>query len=148
MVKGLPVQKALDMLSFTPRIAALHIARTVKSAAANALSLEGTDNLRPEDLVIKQITVDSAPTAKRIRFQSMGRVFRYRKRFSHLAVFIEGQTTDVAKSEDTKKKKTTRSEKAKEPVATKPKKTASGKTAAKPKSASSKAKTKKQEETK
>ncbi|MDD5427587.1 MAG: uL22 family ribosomal protein, partial [candidate division Zixibacteria bacterium] len=53
MVKGLPIEKALNILNFTPRIAAYHIAKTLKSAAANALSLEGTDNLKPEDLVVK-----------------------------------------------------------------------------------------------
>ncbi len=91
MIKGMPVQKALDVLNFTPRIAAQHIARTVKSAAANALSVEGTDKLKAENLIVKSISVDAAPTAKRIRFQSMGRVFRYRKRFCHLTVHLQGE---------------------------------------------------------
>jgi len=91
-VKGLPVEKALDILNFTPRIAARHIAKTLKSAAANALSLQGTDHLRPEALTVKNITVDEAPTAKRIRFQSMGRVFRIRKRYCHLTVELIGET--------------------------------------------------------
>ena len=91
-VKGLPVEKALGILNFTPRIAAHHLAKTLKSAAANALSQEGTDHLNPENLMIKNITVDAAPTAKRIRFRSMGRVYRYRKRFCHLKVELEGQT--------------------------------------------------------
>lgn len=91
-VKGMPVEKALAALNFTPRIAAHHLAKTVKSAAANALSQEGTDSLHPEDLTIKNIIVDAAPTQKRIRFRSMGRVFRYHKRFCHLTVFVEGHT--------------------------------------------------------
>ena len=89
MVKGLSIEKALNILNFTPRIAAHHLAKTLKSAAANALSVEGTDQLRPEDLFVKNIMVDSAPTAKRIRFQSMGRIYRYRKRFCHLTVILE-----------------------------------------------------------
>ena len=91
-VKGLPVEKALNILNFTERIAARHIAKTLKSAAANALSLQGTDHLRPEALTVKNITVDEAPTAKRIRFQSMGRVFRIRKRYCHLTVEVTGVT--------------------------------------------------------
>jgi len=89
MVKGMPIEKALNVLNFSPRIAAYHLAKTLKSAAANALSLEGTDQLRPENMFVKNIIVDTAPTAKRIRFQSMGRIFRYRKRFSHLTVILE-----------------------------------------------------------
>ncbi len=121
LVKGLPVEKAVNILNFTPRIAAHHLAKTLKSAVANALSTEGTDHLRPEDLLVKNIVVDEAPTQKRIRFQSMGRVFRYRKRFSHLTVIVEEQQAKVsaqakvdapvdaqADNETTKKKATTK----------------------------------------
>ncbi len=38
LVKGMPIQKAMDTLNFTPRVAAGPIAKTLKSAAANALS--------------------------------------------------------------------------------------------------------------
>ncbi|MEW6049605.1 MAG: 50S ribosomal protein L22 [Candidatus Zixiibacteriota bacterium] len=88
LVQGMPIQKALDALNFMPRVAAHHVAKTLKSAAANALSLEGTAHLKPEDLMVKSIYVDDAPMAKRIRFQSMGRVFRYRKRYCHLTVIL------------------------------------------------------------
>lgn len=91
IVKGMPVEKALDTLNFTRRAAAYHIAKVIKSAAANALSKEGTERLHPEDLRVKTISVDQAPSMKRIRFQSMGRVFRYRKRHSHLTVVVEGK---------------------------------------------------------
>ena len=157
-VKGLPVEKALGILNFTPRIAAHHLAKTLKSAAANALSKEGTDRLNAEDLVIKNIVVDEAPTAKRIRFRSMGRVFRYRKRFCHLKVELEGQmdvveekkaapskapakessttkTTKTAKSKTTGKKTTAAKKKATKPAAKKtaPSKSTTKKAAAKPK---------------
>jgi large subunit ribosomal protein L22 len=92
LVKGLPVEEALNVLNFTPRIAARHMAKTLKSAAANALSLQGTDHLRPEALVVKSIIVDGGPSAKRIRFQSMGRVFRIKKNYCHLTVHLEGVT--------------------------------------------------------
>ena len=90
-VKGMPVEKALAILNFTPRIAAHQLAKTVKSAAANALSKEGTDNLHAEDLVVKNIIVDAAPMHKRIRFRSMGRVYRILKRHCHVTVYVEGQ---------------------------------------------------------
>lgn len=105
LVKGMPIQRALDVLNFTPRAAANPIAKTLKSAAANALSQEGTAHVRPEDLHVKLITVDEAPTAKRIRFQSMGRVFRYRKRYSHLTVVLEEKPTVEAVAPQTAKGK-------------------------------------------
>ncbi|MDF1544297.1 MAG: 50S ribosomal protein L22 [bacterium] len=109
MVKDMPVEKALDVLQFTPKIAARHLAKTLQSAASNALSREGTDHLKPEDLLIDTIVVDAAPTAKRIRFQSMGRVFRYRKRFCHLTVNIKGEmdtSAEVSTKAKAKVKKT------------------------------------------
>lgn len=143
IVKGMPIQKALDTLNFTPRAAASPLAKTLKSAAANALSQEGSAHIRPEDLHVKLITVDEAPTAKRIRFQSMGRVFRYRKRFSHLTVVLEerssakpvaaaggakGKKTDTAASPDAKSAKAAGRVVTKAPA----KKAAAKKTAKKP----------------
>ncbi len=136
-VKGMKVEKALAALNFTPKIAAHHLAKTVKSAAANALSQEGTDHLHPEDLVVKNIIVDAAPTQKRIRFRSMGRVFRYHKRFCHLTVFIEGHTDVEAEQKaavKTKKKvvkKDAKTTDASDKKAAAPKKKAAKKTVAK-----------------
>jgi len=91
LVKGKPVEEALNILNFTPKAAAHPLAKTVKSAAANAIAAVGTAKLRAEDLSISKIMVDEAPTAKRVRFQSMGRVFRIRKRFCHVMVEVEGE---------------------------------------------------------
>ncbi len=91
LVKGKPVEEALNILNFIPKAAAHPLAKTVKSAAANAIAAVGTAKLRAEDLSISKIMVDEAPTAKRVRFQSMGRVFRIRKRFCHLLVEVEGE---------------------------------------------------------
>jgi large subunit ribosomal protein L22 len=143
LIRGLPVQEALDVLNFTPKIAARHLAKTVKSAAANALSQEGTDHLRPENLMITRVIVDEAPTNKRIRFQSMGRVYRYRKRYSHLTVFLEGETD---RPEETTRRTRARKAEATEegtPKATPKKKTAKKKTATKKKTTRKKAAKKK-----
>ncbi len=91
LIKGKAVQDALNILNFTPKAAAHHLAKTVKAAAANAIAGVGTAKLKAEDLSITRVFVDSAPTAKRVRFQSMGRVFRIRKRYCHLTVEVEGE---------------------------------------------------------
>jgi len=137
MVKGLPVQKALDILNFTPKIAAQHLARTLKSAAANALSAEGTDVVKAEYLTVKNITVDAAPTAKRIRFQSMGRVFRYRKRFCHLTVILQGETEEAPVRKSGKKPAASRDSKASAKADTGDKSAAKGRKTSKKTSAKS-----------
>ena len=130
-IKGMPIQKAMDILNFTKRAAAGHIAKTLKSAAANGISVAGTSHIRPEDLYVQSAQVDEAPTAKRIRFQSMGRVFRYRKRYCHLIIELEERAdhraavtpgsktkkTDAADATSTTKPKTAaRSKSAKAPA--------------------------------
>ncbi|SYZ73701.1 50S ribosomal protein L22 [Candidatus Zixiibacteriota bacterium] len=91
LVKGRPVQDALNILNYTPKSAAHQLAKTVKAAAANAIAGVGTAKLKAEDLMISKIYVDSAPTGKRARFQSMGRVFRVRKRYCHVTVEVQGE---------------------------------------------------------
>jgi large subunit ribosomal protein L22 len=96
LIKGQPVEKALNILNFTSRYAALPLAKMLKSAVANKLSLAGTAHLHPEDLYIKEIAIDGGPALKRIRMQSMGRVFRYRKPFSHVSIIL-GETKSATR---------------------------------------------------
>ncbi|MFH2035622.1 MAG: 50S ribosomal protein L22 [Candidatus Zixiibacteriota bacterium] len=111
LIKGKPVEEAMNILNFTPKAAAHHLAKTLKSAASNALSSVGTSKLKAEDLMVSKVFVDSAPTAKRIRFQAMGRVFRLRKRYCHLTVEVEGEPQE----ETAKKKIRTKKESTEEP---------------------------------
>jgi large subunit ribosomal protein L22 len=105
LIKGKPVQEALNILNFTPQLAAHHLAKTVKAAAANAISGVGTAKLKAEDLAITRVTIDEAPTAKRVRFQSMGRVFRLRKRYCHILVQVEGEPEPEVKGSAARRKK-------------------------------------------
>jgi large subunit ribosomal protein L22 len=104
LVKDKPVEDALNILNFTPRMAAHHLAKIVKAAASNAIASVGTAKLKAEDLRVTKIMVDSAPTAKRVRFQSMGRVYRLRKRYCHLMVEVEGEPEPDKPKTRTKKK--------------------------------------------
>jgi large subunit ribosomal protein L22 len=88
LIQGKPVEKALNILNFTTRYAAQPLAKAIKSAVANKLSVQGTAHLHPEDLYVKEIAVDGGPALKRIRMQSMGRVFRYKKPFSHVTILL------------------------------------------------------------
>lgn len=88
LIRGRNVEEALNILAFTPKTAALPLEKTLKSATANALSLEGTAKLKAEDLWIKKILVDGGPIIKRIRPTGMGRAFRIRKRTNHITIVV------------------------------------------------------------
>src|SRR3954447_15045298 len=88
MIKGLPLQDALDILRFTPHAAARPLFKVVASAAANA---ENNLDLDRDTLVVSAAYADEGPTLKRIRPRAQGRAYRIHKRTSHITVEVESQ---------------------------------------------------------
>jgi large subunit ribosomal protein L22 len=98
-IQGLPVSAALDLVAFSPKKAAGLIAKTLKSAVANA---ENNANLRVDGLVVKEATVGEGPTMKRLMTRARGSGSRILKRSSHIRIIltdeIEIKTRDKKKS--------------------------------------------------
>ena len=86
MVRGKNVEEALDLLTFQPTVAASHVAKVVRSAAANA---ENEIFARPSDLVITEIYANQATSLKRFRARARGRASRILKRSSHITVVVD-----------------------------------------------------------
>ena len=85
MVKGKKVDDALNILRFAPTPNARIVAKTIKSAAANA---ENNYQLTPTDLKIVKITADEARMLKRFRPRARGRANEILKRSSHITVVV------------------------------------------------------------
>jgi large subunit ribosomal protein L22 len=86
LVRGRDVNQALAILRFTNKRVAQDVARTVKSAAANA---ENNFEMDREDLYVAAIYADDGPTLKRLRARSRGRADRILKRTSHITVVVD-----------------------------------------------------------
>jgi large subunit ribosomal protein L22 len=86
VVRGMPAQEALEVLRLMPQAAAEPIAKTIKSAIANA---EENFGLAGEDLVIAEIVANSGPVRPWRRFGARGRFKPIRKRTSHIKVVLE-----------------------------------------------------------
>lgn len=103
-IQGLPVSAALDLVAFSPKKAAGLIAKTLKSAVANA---ENNANLRVDGLVVKEATVGEGPTMKRMMTRARGSGSRILKRSSHIRIIltdeIEIKTRDKKKKAGAKK---------------------------------------------
>ncbi|OEY68143.1 50S ribosomal protein L22 [Rheinheimera salexigens] len=84
-VRGLPVDKALNLLTYSPKKAAELIKKVLLSAIANAEHNEGADI---DTLKVKTIFVDEAPSMKRIKPRAKGRADRIVKRNSHITVVV------------------------------------------------------------
>ena len=85
-ITGMPVSKAISVLNFTPKKAALLVGKVLRSAVANA---EHNEHLDRDALWISEAYVDEGPTLKRFRPRAQGRAYRVRKRTSHITVVVE-----------------------------------------------------------
>ena len=88
LVKGKKVPAALAALQFLPKRAAEPVAKLIKSAAANA-STSLKKGERFDDLVVKNIIVESAGMTKRYMPRAFGRATLIRRRKSRMKVTLE-----------------------------------------------------------
>ena len=84
-VRGMPIEQAIDLLTFSRTKAAPLVKKVLDSAIANAEHNEGADI---DELKVSRICVDEGPTAKRIRPRAKGRANRILKRTSHVTVWV------------------------------------------------------------
>lgn len=84
-IRGLSVEKALNVLEFSPKKAGALIKKVLESAIANAEHNEGADI---DELKVSTIFVDEGPTAKRMRPRAKGRGDRILKRSSHITLKV------------------------------------------------------------
>jgi large subunit ribosomal protein L22 len=84
-IRGLPVAKALEVLTFSPKKAAAVMKKILDAAIANAEHNEGLDI---DQLKVSTVFVDAGPTMKRIMPRAKGRADRIIKRTSHITVVV------------------------------------------------------------
>ena len=84
-VRGLPVDKALNVLSFSPQKAAGIIRKVLESAIANAEHNDGAD---VDELKVRQIYVERGTFLRRFRASAKGRASRIMKPTCHIFVVV------------------------------------------------------------
>lgn len=84
-IRGLPVDRALALLSFSNKKGAVLVKKVLESAIANAEHNDGADI---DALKVTTICVDQGPTMKRMHARAKGRGNRILKRTSHISVTV------------------------------------------------------------
>ena len=84
-IRGLPVEKALNILAFSPKKAAQIVKKALDSAIANAEHNDGADI---DELKVKTIYVDEGTVMKRFRARAKGRGARILKPTCHITVVV------------------------------------------------------------
>jgi len=86
LIRGKRVEAALGILEYTPKRGAKIVAKTLRSAVANAESAQRVD---VDALYVKRVWVDEGPTAKRFTPRAHGRATPVFKRSSHITVVVD-----------------------------------------------------------
>jgi large subunit ribosomal protein L22 len=104
-IQGHSASEALDLLTFSPKKAALLVKKTLKSAIANA---ENNAELRVDTLLVKEAVVGEGPTFKRFRARARGSASPLRKRTSHIRIVLTDELVPEAPVKRAKKRQTSR----------------------------------------
>ena len=90
LIRGQKAQAALHTLRFTPKRAAKHIEKVLRSAIANAerKAEDAGASLDVDHLYVSNCYVNEGSRWKRLRPAPMGRAFRYQRRTAHIVVGV------------------------------------------------------------
>ena len=90
LIQGRSVPDALDYIALIPRKSARLIAKTLKSAVANA---ENNNNLVASQLTVHRALIENGPVLKRFKAGAKGSAKPRVKRMSHLRIILsDGKT--------------------------------------------------------
>ncbi|MGH7827403.1 MAG: 50S ribosomal protein L22 [Candidatus Binatia bacterium] len=85
-IRGKGVEEALNILKFVPKRSAGIVAKTLRTAVANA---ENSQSVDVDRLYVKQVKVDEGGMWKRFMPRAQGRATRIRKRLSHITIIVD-----------------------------------------------------------
>src|SRR6201996_9785795 len=84
-IRGLPVQRALNELQFSPKRIAIDVRKALYSAISNA---ENNHNLDIDSLVVAEAYVGKNLVMKRFSARARGRASRIEKPFSEITIVV------------------------------------------------------------
>jgi large subunit ribosomal protein L22 len=89
MIRGMEVNRALDVLKFSSKEASSRVEKLLMSAIANWQAKNEGVRIEENPLVVSRIMVDSGRILKRLRPAPQGRAHRIRKRSNHVTLFVD-----------------------------------------------------------
>ena len=92
-IRGLPVQRALNELEFSPKRIAQDVRKALYSAVSNA---QTNHNLDIDNLVLAQAYVGKNMVMKRFSPRARGRASRIEKPFSEITIVVRERSGDAA----------------------------------------------------
>jgi large subunit ribosomal protein L22 len=95
LVRGVEVEKALQILKFSSKEASINVEKLLLSAIANWQAKNEDARIEEAGLFVKEICVDSAGMLKRLRPAPQGRAHRIRKRSNHVTIVLGNKNNAI-----------------------------------------------------
>ncbi len=89
MVKGMEVNRALDVLKYSSKEASRNVEKLLLSAIANWQAKNEGVRIEESNLYIKEAFVNQGRTLKRLQTAPQGRAYRIRKRSNHVTLVLD-----------------------------------------------------------
>tara|TARA_B100000963_G_scaffold360633_1_gene392283 strand:+ start:1422 stop:1817 length:396 start_codon:yes stop_codon:yes gene_type:complete len=90
LIRGVEVNKALNILQFSNKDAAKSLEKLLRSAIANWEQKNEEADITEENLIVSKIEVGGGAMLKRIQPAPQGRAHRIRKRSNHVTIVVDG----------------------------------------------------------
>ena len=90
LIRGVEVNKALNILQFSSKDAAKSLEKLLRSAIANWEQKNEEADITEENLIVSKIEVGGCAMLKRIHPAPQGRAHRIRKRSNHVTIIVDG----------------------------------------------------------
>ncbi len=96
-IRGKKVSEALNILRFTPKLAAKEAEMVLRSAISNLnqKAEQQEIKLNDDEMYVKAVYVDEGASMKRILPAPMGRAYRMKKRSNHLTIVVATPENNV-----------------------------------------------------
>ena len=90
LVRGVEVNKALNILQHNAKTASTSLEKLLRSAIANWEQKNEGKSIEEETLIVRSIEVGGGAMLKRIQAAPQGRAHRIRKRSNHVTIIVDG----------------------------------------------------------
>jgi large subunit ribosomal protein L22 len=88
-IRGVDVNKALDLLRYSSKEASVRLEKLLLSAISNWQAKNENRRLEESQLYVSEVFVDQGKTLKRIQPAPQGRAYRIRKRSNHVTIVLD-----------------------------------------------------------
>lgn len=101
IIRGVEVNRALDILKYTKKEASIRLEKLLRSAIANWEAKNEADRKELENgnICVQSIMVGQGRSLKRIRTAPQGRAARIRKRSNHVTIVLGKKKSKTVKEE-------------------------------------------------